>query len=240
MTAAAPIDMATMRARREEAQRNAAALRQMVRYRLDYRWNRDGKLTAILTVALADGHLMRFTSSADPREVAGAMGLHPEVGFGFLKKAWKGIKKITKKVATSGVFKVASTALAAAAPLLGPIAPAALAASAGMKATTALLAARQHSAAGNKDAAAKLVQYASTASNLGDKIQLKAAVKTVAPKLKAAAKKPGAKLNRPKLLPKGVSFAKPAKPATVPLGAAVRDHAQAASGKLYTMLLKPA
>lgn len=228
-----------MQQRRTEAKRNADALKQMCRYRLDYRWQPDGRLTAILTVTLMDGHVMRFTSSADPRAVATQiMGMRPEVG-SFLGKVWKGVKKVTKKVATSGVFKIASTALAAAAPVLGPIAPAALAASAGMKATTALLAARTHAANGNKDAAAKLVAYATKAADVGDKIQLKAAAKVVAPKLGAAlAKKKAAPTKgAPRALPASTAK-KPA--ASVPLNAAVRDHAQQASARLYTMMLRPA
>ena len=81
----------------------------------------------------------------------------------FLGGLWKGIKKVAKKVATSKVFKTATTALAAAAPALGPFAPAALAASTAMKASTYLLAARQHAAKGDpvsKAKAKKLVQAA--------------------------------------------------------------------------------
>lgn len=152
-------------ARRAEVGADAHAVRAIFRHRIDWHWLQTGELEAVLTVSLPDGHEMRFRAKCDPHEVATALAsLRPEIGGFSLGGLWKGIKKITKAVATSKVFKLAGTAIAMAAPALGPIAPAALAAAAGMKGATALLAARTHAAKGNHEAAKKLVAYASKAA----------------------------------------------------------------------------
>lgn len=238
------MDVQTMQARRSEARVNAEAFRQNIaRYRLDGHWLPNGKYQAVLTVTLPDSHSFRFTSEVDPHDIARlTMAIRPEVG-GFLGDIWKGVKKVTKKIATSKVFKAASTALAAAAPALGPLAPAAMAASTGMKMTTALVAARSHAAAGNTDAASQLVSYANKAAKLGASITTKAAAKglptsltTAASSIKLAPKKPGAKPVAKK--PAAKKLAAPI--STVPLQAAMRDHAQQASAKIYTMMLRPA
>jgi hypothetical protein len=235
-----------MQARRSEARENAEAFRANVaRYRLDGHWMPDGKYQAVLTVTLPDSHSFTFTADADPHDIARlTTAIHPEIG-GFLGDIWKGIKKVTKKVATSKVFKAAGTALAAAAPALGPLAPAAMAAAAGMKVTTALVAARSHAAAGNMDAASTLVDYASKAAQVGAAISTKAAARGLPSSLKAAAgsiklapKKGAAKPVKGKA---PATKAKPKAPAkSVPLAAAVLDHSQQASAKIYTMMLRPA
>jgi hypothetical protein len=126
--------------------------------------------------------MFRFTSQADPKEIAAALvAARPQVG-GFLGSIWKGIKKVAKGVATSGVFKAAGKALAFIAPALGPLAPVAMAAGAAVKGTTALLAARSHAAKGNKAAADQLVKYASKATGV--------AAKLAPPKAAARAKSP--------------------------------------------------
>jgi hypothetical protein len=216
-----------MQVRRAQAKTNAHAFRQNVaRYRLDGGWLPSGKYLAVLTVTLPDQHTFRFTSECDPHDVARlTMAIRPEVG-SFLGDVWKGVKKVTKKVATSGVFKVATSALALAAPALGPLAPAALAAAGALKATRALVAARAHSAKGNKDAAAKLVAYANKASKVSAAINVKASERGLPTSMKSAASS----------VSKGKK--KPAK--VVPIDDAVRDHAQQASAKVYTMLLRPA
>ena len=134
---------------------------QIMRCRLDHRWLDDGQVQAILTITLANGHMMRFTAECDPNDLLAVIrASNPDfVGFS-LGKLWKGVKKAAKSVANSKVFKMAGTALAVVAPALGPLAPAALAAAGGMKAATALLAAKSHKAAGNAGAATKLVSYA--------------------------------------------------------------------------------
>jgi hypothetical protein len=154
-------------ARRNEARASVAQIgADVFRHRIDWHWLRDGRIEAVLTVSLPDGHQFRFTAQADPKEIAAAIvAQHPEVG-GFLGNLWKGVKKVAKSVATSKVFKLAGTALAAVAPALGPLAPLALGAGAGMKAATALVAARSHAAKGNKAAAEKLVTYAKNASKV--------------------------------------------------------------------------
>jgi hypothetical protein len=234
----------TMQARRAEARENADAFRANVaRYRIDGRWLESGKYQAILTVSLPDSHVFRFTSEVDPHDIARlTMAMRPEVG-NFLGDIWKGVKKITKKVATSKVFKAAATALAAAAPALGPLAPAAMGAATAMKMTTALVAARSHAAAGNTDAASQLVDYANKAAKLGAAINVKAAARGLPTSLKAAAGSlklsPAGKAKKPLAKPAAKPAAKPTGK-VIPLEAAMRDHAQQASARIYTMMLRPA
>lgn len=158
----------------ERADNVADVRRHLFRQRLDYHWLPDHRIEAVLTVTLPDGHSFRFTAQADPHEIASVLAaMHPEVGGFSLGKLWKGVKKVAKSVATSKVFKVAGSALAMAAPALGPLAPAALAASAGMKASTALLAAKVHADKGNKAGADKLIKYAAGAAKVADKANAK-------------------------------------------------------------------
>lgn len=175
--------------RNNEVGADAHAIRtEVFRHRIDWHWLQNGSIEAVLTVSLPDGHEFRFRAQCDPREIAAALqAAHPEVG-GFLGKMWKGIKKVAKTVATSKVFKLASTALAMAAPALGPLAPALLAAGASMKAATALVAARSHAAKGNTEAANELINYATKAS--------KAAAIISPPKGSALAARPAAAAHR--------------------------------------------
>lgn len=148
-----------------DPQRAAAAARfraQVLRSRLDYRWLPDGQVQAILTVTLPNGHMMRFTAEGNPHDILAALQReNPHVIAGFsLGGLWRGIKKVAKTVATSKVFKIAAGALAVVAPFVGPLAPVLFAGAGAMKATTALLAAKVHAAAGNLGAAKTLVSYA--------------------------------------------------------------------------------
>ena len=135
---------------------------EVMRARCDYRWLPSGELEAILTLTLPAGNEMRFTAQCDPRPILAYVMANQqgEISGFSLKKLWKGVKKVAKGVVTSKVFKVASTALAFAAPVLGPLAPVALAGSAAMKASRALISAKALVTAGRKSDAAKLVNYA--------------------------------------------------------------------------------
>jgi len=114
---------------------------ELTRQRIDYIDQPDGSIVAVLTITLPGGITKRFESKVTRAELEQAEGdivgaelalLGPDfVGFSF-GKFIKGVGKIAKSVATSKVFKMAASGLALAAPLLGPIAPIALAASAGM------------------------------------------------------------------------------------------------------------
>ncbi len=215
MTHAYPIVRSIGAAERSrERQRNVQAVKRAVfRHRIDYHWLPDERIEAVLTITLPNGHTFRFTAQADPHEIAaGLAAMHPEVGGFSLGKLWKGIKKTAKAVATSGVFKTAASALAMAAPALGPLAPMALGASAAMKASTALLAAKTHAAKGTpqgKAAAAKLVEYAGAAAKVVDRT----ALRMPAPKAGARA---------------------------LPPSAAIVDTANVSSQKVYAMLMRPA
>lgn len=144
----------------EEASDMQEWRKNVARTRIDYRWTKDGRVRAILTVTFGAGTSFRFVADSDPRVIMAVIReQNPEVG-GFLGNVFKGIKKIAKKVASSKVFKLAATALAAAAPIMGPLAPALAGAALAMKVSTKLLAAKTHAARGNKEAAAKLVASA--------------------------------------------------------------------------------
>jgi hypothetical protein len=119
----------------------AAPAAELTRQRIDYKDRPDGSVEAILTISLPGGVTKRYSSVVTKQELEAVAGdivgaelamLGPDaVGFSF-GKFIKGVGKIAKSVATSKVFKMAASGLALAAPLLGPIAPIALAASAGM------------------------------------------------------------------------------------------------------------
>ncbi len=132
--------------------------RQISRQRIDYAWQKDGRIRAILTLTLAGGQTFRVTAHGDPYEIARIITANnPEVG-GFLGDMWKGIKKVAKKVATGKVFKAVSSVLSKVGPSLPPpIGPAALAAGTAMSISTKLLAAKQYSDRGDTKSAAKLV-----------------------------------------------------------------------------------
>jgi hypothetical protein len=142
------------------------AMRKLARFRLDYRWDEHGRVHAILTIALPNGHEVRVSESGDPALILEMIRRnHPDQIGGFLGDIAKGIGKVAKGVATSKVFKAASSVLGTIAPALGPLAPAAMAASTGMKAATYLLAAKQHEALGNFDAIGPLVSAAADVSS---------------------------------------------------------------------------
>jgi hypothetical protein len=140
--------------------------------RLDFTETPDGRVAATLTVTLPGGVQKRFTayvSAKEAREVSGDVsyaalrahgysddeisGLFGDI-FKGVKKIAKGAVKVVKTVATSKVFKLAAKGLAVVAPALGPLAPAALAVSGGMMATSALVGARAKAARGDKKGAA--------------------------------------------------------------------------------------
>lgn len=139
------------------------------RQRLDYETLPDGSVKAILTVSLPGGIVKRFeavTSAEEAQSVEGdivgaELALNPghEVGW----NPFKAVAKLAKKVVNSKVFKVAATGLAVAAPLLGPIAPAALGAAAAMGVASKLAKAGVAAAKG-----AKKVSQALTASAARD------------------------------------------------------------------------
>ena len=225
---ARPVDRS---GRRRAAAANVAAVKAtMFRSRIDYHWLPDKRIEAVLTITLPDGNHFRFSAQADPHEIAAALAaLHPEVGGFSLGGLWKGIKKVAKSVATSKVFKMAGSALAMAAPALGPLAPMALGASAAMKASTALLAAKHHSAKGNKAGADKLIAYAANAAKVVDRTNLKMPKAGARP---ATRKATAAKGGRP-------AAARPTPLVQLP-SAAVLDSANATAGQLYSLLRRPA
>lgn len=164
----AQVHRAIMGARRRAARKSVGEFRQNVmRCRTDGHWLPSGEYECVLTITLPDNHAFRFSATCDPKHLMQLIAaLNPGVGFS-LKALWKGVKKVAKNVATSKVFKMASTALASIAPALGPLGAPALAAAAAMKGTTALLAARTHAAKGDPVSQAKaaaLVKFADKAA----------------------------------------------------------------------------
>jgi hypothetical protein len=138
------------------------------RQRLDFEPLPGGAVKAILTVTLPGGVIKRFESITTAEEAQQVEGdivgaelmldptLRGEVGFNIFKS----VKKLAKKVASSKVFKVAASGLALAAPLLGPVAPAALAAAAGMGVASKLAHAGVAAAKGAKKLSASLTASA--------------------------------------------------------------------------------
>lgn len=141
------------------------------RQRLDYVDLPDGSVKAILTVSLPGGVIKRFEAITTPQEAEAVEGEiigaelamltedGEEIG-SFFGKIFKAVKHVVKKVASSKVFKVAAAGLAIAAPVLGPLAPAALAASAGMGVASKLASAGVAAAKGAKKIARALTQEA--------------------------------------------------------------------------------
>lgn len=142
----------------------ADAASEMSRQRLDYIDRPDGSVDAVLTITLPGGVVKRFTANVHPNEaqqiageiIGAEMLLNPEVGASIFKK----IGKLAKKVAHSKVFQIAAKGLALAAPLLGPIAPAALVASAGLGVASKLAKAGIAAAHGAKGVAQELTASA--------------------------------------------------------------------------------
>lgn len=132
----------------------------------------DGSASALLTVTFHDGTVQKFETALSPEELEAAEGQFVgaelatvggaiEVGaFGFLKKAIKGIGKVGKAVLTSKIMKVAATGLAVASPILGPLAPAALAASAGLGIAGKLASAAGAAAKGATNVAKQIAESA--------------------------------------------------------------------------------
>ena len=189
-----------------------AADTDLVRQRIDYVDLPGGAVKAILTVSLPGGITKRFESITTKDEAAQVEGeivgaelmlRGPDVvGFNLFKS----VGKLAKKVANSKVFKLAAKGLALAAPLLGPIAPAALAASAGMGIASKLAHAGVAAAKGAQSLAREI-----TASAAGDARKLTTTAAGAAQLLAAAnAKRLGAERVADK------SSAPPARPAPPP------------------------
>jgi len=143
------------------------------RQRLDYETLPNGDVKAILTVTLPGGVVKRFesvTSAHEAEQVEGEivgaeLALNPDRVEGW--NPFKKVAKLAKKVASSKVFKLAATGLALAAPLLGPIAPAALGAAAAMGVASKLAKAGVAAAKGaSKLSAALTVSAANDAKKL--------------------------------------------------------------------------
>jgi type IV secretory pathway TrbL component len=139
------------------------------RQRLDFVDKPDGSVDAVLTISLPGGVQKRFTTNVHPSEAQAISGeiigaevlLRPQVGFSF-KGVFKSVGKLAKKVASSKVFALAASGLALAAPLLGPIAPAALGAAAGLGVAAKLAKAGVAAAHGAKAVADELTAAAAS------------------------------------------------------------------------------
>lgn len=139
------------------------------RQRIDYIDLPGGGTKAVLTITFPGGVTKRFeasTTSDEMKEVSGALlrsvgcCMGDEVGRSIFKKIGKRFGKIAKGIAHSKVFALAAKALAIAAPLLGPIAPFALGAAAGLGVASKLAKASVAAAHGAHDVAKKLTQAA--------------------------------------------------------------------------------
>lgn len=136
------------------------------RQRIDYFELPGGKgIRAVLTVTLPGGKEYQYTEDVTAAEAAGQLAVEGDFDdfavagiFGDIGKALgkvaKGAVKAVKSIASSKVFKTAAKGLAVVAPALGPLAPAALTASAAMMTTSHLVGARHAASRGNKKAAA--------------------------------------------------------------------------------------
>lgn len=83
--------------------------------------------TVTLRMQLAPGQYKTFRARVDNRMILRAVqrrlrryGVQLEIGFSFLKKAWKAVKKVGKKLGINKVLKVAAKALPIAAKFLPP------------------------------------------------------------------------------------------------------------------------
>jgi hypothetical protein len=139
------------------------------RQRIDYVNLPGGGVKAILTVTLPGGVVKRFeaiTTAHEAQSVEGdivgaelALSARTVGAFRPLR-ALKKVGKLGAKLASSKVFKLAAAGLAAAAPLLGPIAPVALAAAGGMAVASKLAKAGVAAAKGAQGVAQALTQSA--------------------------------------------------------------------------------
>ena len=138
------------------------------RQRIDFVPLPGGAVKAILTVTLPGGEIKRFEAVTSAHEAQGVEGvivgaeleLARSVGAFRPLKAFKKVGKLAAKVASSKVFKLAAAGLAAAAPVLGPLAPVALAAAGGMAVASKLTRASIAAAKGAKSIASALTQSA--------------------------------------------------------------------------------
>jgi len=209
---------------------SAAKPPQISRQRMDYEDLPDGSVKAILTISLPGGIVKRFeaiTTKAELQKeqadiIAGELDLNADVvgwNFGkFLKGATKGLAKVAKSVASSKVFKLAASGLALAAPLLGPIAPAALAVSAGMGVASKLAKAGAAVAAGASSVADALTRSAaSDASKLTSNPAAAASLLADANRKRLGAERVAApKASQPRPAPRPIVKPKaPPKPAAV-------------------------
>lgn len=145
----------------------ADAAAALSRQRIDYIDKPDGSVDAVLTITLPGGVTKRYTANVHPAEAQAISGeiigaellLNPEVG-SFFGKAFKKVGQLAKKVASSKVFALAAKGLAIASPLLGPLAPAALGAAAGLGVAAKLAKAGVAAAHGAKSVAAELTKSA--------------------------------------------------------------------------------
>lgn len=141
---------------------------QLSRQRLDHITRPDGSVDAVLTITLPGGVTKRFVANVTndeaqqvSGEIIGAEVLcNPTVGAFSFKKLGRGLKNMAKKVASSKVFKLAAEGLAIASPLLGPLAPAALGAAAGLGVAAKLAKAGVAAAHGAHEVAKQLTDSA--------------------------------------------------------------------------------
>lgn len=227
-----------------------AAAPELPKQSIDYTEHPDGSITAKVTILFADGQKQEYVETVTQQEleaVAGEyvgaelaiIGPDGEVGFGFLKKIAKGISKAAKAVVTSKVFKVAATGLAIASPILGPLAPAALAASAGMGIAAKLAKAGAAAASGAKELAKQITASAhvdakaltKTAAGAASLMQHANAKRTAAanvPTRKVVTKptpKPQLRAAAPKVAPKAAPARPPAARPAAPAAPAARSEA---------------
>ena len=145
------------------------------RQRIDFVPLPGGAVKAILTVTLPGGMVQRYEAVTTAHEaqsvegviVAGELQLAGQVGAVRPFKAFKKVGKLASKIASSKVFKLAAAGIAAAAPILGPLAPAALAAAGGMAIASKLASAGVAAAKG-----AKSIAEAITKSAAADAVRL--------------------------------------------------------------------
>ncbi len=148
--------------------------------RIDYSVGPNGETVATITLTLQDGSEYTATESTTDEEVeelANAFAAseirlrRQEIGrdlteeeiagfFSFIGKAVKAVGDVAKKVVTSKVFKSIGKVVAAAAPVLGPLAPAALAIGGGMMAASKLTSAAIAAKGGAKGTARALAKSA--------------------------------------------------------------------------------
>jgi hypothetical protein len=139
------------------------------RERIDHIPRPNGDVLTVYTITFPGGVVKRFealTTAAEAKEVSGLLiGCcgNKAVGLSIFKR----VGRLAKHVANSKVFALAAKGLALAGPFLGPIAPFALGAAAGLAVATKLAKAGVAAAHGAVDAAKTL-----TASAHGDALKL--------------------------------------------------------------------